>query len=248
MEATRATDLAASFTGDPKKIVNMLKIAGGEQVMLKVRIAEMDRNIAKQFGVNLTGETSINGVPIVAGAEILMAFWEERSPTCPAPQIGGLCGATPIPANIHYPCSNSNGAQGVLNALEQVGLVHMLAEPNLTAVSGETAKFLAGGEFPVPTAKDNQGNITLEFKQFGVGLSFTPVVLSPGRISLQISTEVSELTNTGAFNLEGGTSTVNGRHHGHQWCFRSCLAGAPGPDDGGIALGRQFRDCRPDAA
>ena len=69
MEATRATDLAASFTGDPKKIVNMLKIAGGEQVMLKVRVAEMDRNIAKQFGVNLSGETSINGVPIVAGAE-----------------------------------------------------------------------------------------------------------------------------------------------------------------------------------
>ena len=86
----------------------------------------------------------------------------------------------------------------------------MLAEPNLTAVSGETARFNAGGEFPVPTAKDNQGNITLEFKQFGVGLSFTPVVLAPGRISLQLSTEVSELTNTGAFNLQGGTTTVNG--------------------------------------
>ena len=75
------------------------------------------------------------------------------------------------------------------NALEQVGLVHLLAEPNLTAVSGETAKFLAGGEFPVPVAKDNQGNVTVDFKTFGVGLSFTPVVLSPSRISLQISTE-----------------------------------------------------------
>ena len=71
----------------------------------------------------------------------------------------------------------------MLKALEQVGLVHMLAEPNLTAVSGETAKFLAGGEFPVPVAKDNQGNITVDFKTFGVGLCFTPVVLSPGRIS-----------------------------------------------------------------
>ncbi len=85
---------------------------------------------------------------------------------------------------------------------------HTLAEPNLTAVSGETAKFLAGGEFPVPVAKDNQGNITVEFKQFGVGLSFTPVVLSPGRISLQVSTEVSELTNTGAFTLQGASNST----------------------------------------
>jgi pilus assembly protein CpaC len=107
-------------------------------------------------------------------------------------------------------CLSPNNAQGVLTALEQVGLVHILAEPNLTAVSGETAKFLAGGEFPVPVAKDNQGNITVDFKTFGVGLSFTPVVLSPGRISLQISTEDSELTTTGSFTLQASTSVVNG--------------------------------------
>ena len=80
----------------------------------------------------------------------------------------------------------------------------------MTAVSGETAKFLAGGEFPVPVAKDQQGNVTVEFKQFGVGSSFTPVVLSSGRISLQISTEVSELTNTGSFTLQGAAGTSNG--------------------------------------
>jgi pilus assembly protein CpaC len=74
------------------------------------------------------------------------------------------------------------------------------------AVSGETAKFLAGGEFPVPAGRDLQGNISIEFKQFGVGLSFTPIVVSPGRISLQFSSEVSELTNTGSFTLQG----VNG--------------------------------------
>jgi pilus assembly protein CpaC len=106
----------------------------------------------------------------------------------------------------NIPCSSPNNAQGMLQALEQVGLVHMLAEPNLTAVSGETAKFLAGGEFPVPVAKDNQGNITVDFKSFGVGLSFTPVVLAPGRISLQISTEDSELSNTGALTLQGGAA------------------------------------------
>jgi pilus assembly protein CpaC len=74
-------------------------------------------------------------------------------------------------------------------------------------VSGETAKFLAGGEFPVPAGRDTSGNVSIEFKQFGVGLSFTPVVLSPNRISLQISTEVSELTNTGAFTLASGSTT-----------------------------------------
>jgi pilus assembly protein CpaC len=83
----------------------------------------------------------------------------------------------------------------------------MLAEPNLTAVSGETARFLAGGEFPVPVSRDRDGNVTVEFKQFGVGLSFTPVVVAPGRISLQLSSEVSELTNTGAFTLTGAASS-----------------------------------------
>jgi pilus assembly protein CpaC len=85
--------------------------------------------------------------------------------------------------------------------------MNTLAEPNMTAVSGETAKFLAGGEFPVPGGRDQQGNIEIIFKQFGVGLSFTPIVLSDRRISLQLSTEVSELTNTGAFTLAGGTTT-----------------------------------------
>ena len=110
----------------------------------------------------------------------------------------------------NVPCSSPNNIQGVLQALDQIGLVHILAEPNLTAVSGETARFLAGGQFPVPAGRDTQGNISIEFKDFGVGLSFTPIVLSPGRISMQISTEVSELTNTGAFTLSGSTQVVNG--------------------------------------
>jgi pilus assembly protein CpaC len=108
------------------------------------------------------------------------------------------------------PCASANNAQGVLNALERVGLVHMLADTNLTAVSGETAKFRDGGEFPVPTARDRDGNVTLEFKPFGVGLSFTPVVVSPERISIQLSTEVSELSNTGAYTVAGTTTNING--------------------------------------
>jgi len=93
-----------------------------------------------------------------------------------------------------------------LEAFESVGLARTLAEPNLTAVSGEAAKFLAGGEFPVPTGEDDQGRVSISFKPFGVGLGFTPVVLSGGRISLKISTEVSELSNTGAFTVSGGVT------------------------------------------
>jgi pilus assembly protein CpaC len=243
-ESARAADLAAAFTGDPKKVVNMLGIASGEQVMLKVRIAEMDRNIAKQFGVNLAGAANIAGVPIAVGTSNPFGLLGHALSDASGGQFGSSCAGAFFPTgtssgastlttgnntvntitngvastvqtittgaptvtntlNSATSCISPNNAQGVLQALEQVGLVHMLAEPNLTAVSGETAKFLAGGEFPVPVAKDNQGNITVDFKQFGVGLSFTPVVLSPGRISLQISTEDSELTSTGALTLQG---------------------------------------------
>ncbi len=94
-----------------------------------------------------------------------------------------------------------------VDAFERVGLLRVLAEPNLTAISGEAAKFLAGGEFPVPVQADD-GKISVEFKPFGVGLAFTPVVISPGRISLKLSTEVSELTSEGAF-ATGDTSFVD---------------------------------------
>ncbi|HRO04937.1 MAG TPA: hypothetical protein PLS69_15160, partial [Terricaulis sp.] len=89
--------------------------------------------------------------------------------------------------------------RGAIEAFERAGLLRVLAEPNLTAISGEAARFLAGGEFPVPVNSDN-GQISVEFKPFGVGLAFTPVVMSGGRISLKVATEVSELTSDGAIN------------------------------------------------
>ena len=215
-EAARAQDLAGRFAGDPTKVVNMLKVAASEQVMIRVRISEMQRNIAKQFGVDLATAAIVGGVPIVASSSPAFALTGRALNDLVGGQIGQVCSAgsgstvqNPLTAiTSGGTCSaQPNNLQGALQALEQIGLVHTLAEPNLTAVSGETAKVLAGGEFPVPVAKDNQGNITVEFKQFGVGLSFTPVVLSSGRISLQVSTEVSELTNTGAFTLQGSTGT-----------------------------------------
>lgn len=205
--STRAQELAASFAGDPKKVVNMIKIAANEQVMLKVRVAEMQRQIAKQFGVNLSEAAIAAGVPIIASTGNQFGLVGRALSDASGAQFGQVCpqqflSPTPTPGASH--CANN--LQGVVQALDQVGLMHTLAEPNLTAVSGETARFLAGGEFPVPSGRDQQGNVSITFKQFGVGLSFTPVVLSENRISLQVSTEVSELTNTGAFTLNGSTT------------------------------------------
>jgi len=196
-------------------------------VMLRVRVAEMDRNIAKQFGVNIEEAAMAAGVPIIASTGNQFGLIGKALSDASQAQFGQICPTQvlptqtitqigPSPTNLATQivkqtlCNGPNNVQGVLQALDQIGLVHILAEPNLTAVSGETARFLAGGQFPVPAGRDQQGNVSVEFKDFGVGLSFTPVVLSPGRISLQISTEVSELTNTGAFTLSGSTQVVNG--------------------------------------
>src|SRR6185503_14917059 len=96
-----------------------------------------------------------------------------------------------------------NNLMMTIRALEQTGMIRTLAEPTLTAISGEAASFLAGGEFPVPTGRDTSGNITIQFKPFGVALGFTPVVLAEGRISLRVKTEVSELSAEGSFTLTG---------------------------------------------
>jgi pilus assembly protein CpaC len=98
-----------------------------------------------------------------------------------------------------------NKGEATLKAFERVGLLRTLAEPNLTSVNGEAASFLAGGEFPVPASRDSQGQITVQYKPYGVGLSFRPVVLSGGRISLQVKVEVSELSSQGGLTIGAGT-------------------------------------------
>jgi pilus assembly protein CpaC len=206
-EATRIYEMALRYAVDPPqqvdptKVENMISVQGREQVMLKVRIAEMAHNISKQFAVNLSAAGKIAGVPLIGATSNPYGLIGSALSASSGGQIGSI-GSNPL-------APGPNNVQGMLNALDQVGLAHTLAEPNLTAVSGETAKFLAGGEFPVPVSRDQFGNVTVSFKQFGVGLSFTPVVESENRISLQMSTEVSELTNEGAFleTVPTGTNT-----------------------------------------
>jgi pilus assembly protein CpaC len=192
----------------------MLTVEGREQVLLKVSVVEMERNIIKQFGVDLASLVNSGNFAFAALSSL------------PYPINGALGAVAPFVPNSSFDAFNANpnnafpiGAQGtnstlglqwqtgqdrvqgVLRALEEDGLLHTLAEPNLTAISGETANFLAGGEFPIPVAQQ-LGTISVDFKKFGIGLAFTPVVMSEGRISLKVSTEVSELSNQGAVVLQ----------------------------------------------
>jgi pilus assembly protein CpaC len=199
-DSDKAMKIAQQFTAKPEQVVNMLSIAGKDQVMLKVRVVEVQRSAIKQLGFNL------NAVIGQLGGN-QFTFAQQPTYGINGSLLGGVTtgfqrdttqgGALPGSDNL-----NSGAAK--IQAFERVGLVRTLAEPNLTAVSGEAAKFLVGGEFPVPTGQDQTGRVTIEFKPFGVGLGFTPVVLSDGRISLKLSTEVSELSSQGAFTLSNG--------------------------------------------
>lgn len=206
-DAARAQDIANRFVDDDKKVVNMIGVKAHEQVMLKVRVAEMTRTVAKQFGINMSAAVIAAGVPLAASTGNSFGLLGRALSDLSGAKAGQVCSDGKNPMSGGTCVIHPNNIEGQLKALEEIGLVHTLAEPNLTAVSGETAKFLAGGEFPVPASRDRDGNVTVTFKQFGVGLSFTPVVLAENRISLQVSTEVSELSNAGSFTLGGGSVT-----------------------------------------
>ena len=204
-QASQAQDMATRFAGEATKVVNALSIEQASQVLIKVRVAEMGRTIAKQLGINVTTAVGdLNGTPIFASTDNKFGLLGRALSNLSGVRVGSV-GIECLANALVLGCNpDPNNVQGVVQALEDIGLVRTLAEPNLTAVSGEAARFLAGGEFPVPISRDRDGNVTVSFKQFGVGLAFTPVVLDKGHISLQVSTEVSELTNTGAFNTGGG--------------------------------------------
>jgi pilus assembly protein CpaC len=188
--AGQIRDLATRFVGDENKLINLVKISGEMQVMLKVRVMEASRAVLKELGVESrangrtgTGIDDLDSIPSGVGAAI--GATSQTGLTSDPFGVGRLIYDTGI---------NGIGFTEILvNALEEDKLINILAEPNLTAISGEEASFLAGGEFPIPTGRDNQGNIEIEFKPFGVSLNFRPTVLSERRISLQLKTEVSSL-------------------------------------------------------
>ncbi|CEJ16201.1 Type II secretion system protein D precursor [bacterium YEK0313] len=207
LEAQQAIEVANRLVGDEKKVVNAIAVRGRDQVHLKVTVSEMQRTAIRQLGVNLQAfDPSINALQGAsgglgnAGGFVYGLLTQGRfnvnniDPTPNAMVVGTRVG--------------NNVVTGTVRAFEETGLARTLAEPNLTAISGEQARFLAGGEFPIPVGRDRDGNITMQFKPFGVGLAFTPTVLSEGRISLRVGVEVSELSNE--FSLRTNTINVPG--------------------------------------
>jgi len=202
-EAQQAYELAARLIGGPDKgntlVVNNITVRGRDQVMLKVTVAEVQRNIIKQLGVDLSG--SFNYGTAVVNFNNTNNFTALGRPLNADNAISTAFGSAP-------------SVKATLRAMESAGVVRTLAEPNLTAISGENATFVAGGEFPIPTGITCQtaaGGSTgpcqpsIAFKKFGISLNFTPVVLTEGRISLRVMTEVSEVSNDNSISVSGLT-------------------------------------------
>ena len=184
------------------QIVNLLRIDGEDQVHLKVTIAEIQRTIVKQLGIDL----SASGLAV---GSITGGFFGDN--------LFGLGNPGNFSsANFNYTSSDGESVSGVLRALDQAGVLRTLAEPSLTAISGETASFAVGGEYNISDGKsESDDGIEFQYRtvEYGVSLSFTPVVLAPGRISLRIRTEVSEPTTEGNYAIPRGgaaSSTIPG--------------------------------------
>lgn len=172
--------------------VNRLKTATPLQVMLKVKVAEVNRSLLKQVGVNIFSSDATSGFQFGIGQGTSGAVSAPGNPLFKVnPLITG--GTTLGMAGKLFGLDLA----GAIDLAAKDGLVSILAEPNLTALSGETASFLAGGEYPIPISQ-SLGTTTIEYKQYGVGLAFTPIVLADGRISMRVRPEVSELSNEGA--------------------------------------------------
>ena len=200
IESQQAFDIASKLVDDGRKVVNGITIHGRDQVMLKVTVAEVQRDVIKQLGVDLASASGGLGM----GAAVLNM--KNFNPFA-------VYGQALVPTNAVS--STWQSITTTLRAMERAGVVRTLAEPNLTAISGETATFLAGGEFPVPagytctatTVLGTTGNCQyqIQWKKFGVGLNFLPVVMSEGRISLKVMTEVSELSTENQLTLVQST-------------------------------------------
>ena len=197
-DATRAEEIAKQYVKN-SPVVNLLTVSEREQVLLKVTVAEIQREAIRRIGVDLPGAV-VNSGAFTFAKVIQNGF--------PVTGAGAVAGA--LLPNVNSGSAfqstagwaNGNSVTTLIQAFERQGLARTLAEPTLTAISGETAKFLAGGEFPIPIAAQNN-TITVSWKTFGVNVAFTPFVLNEGRINLKVSAEVSELTSAGAVQSAG---------------------------------------------
>jgi pilus assembly protein CpaC len=200
IEAQQAGDVAARLVGGADKVLNSIVVRSRDQVMLKVTVAEVRRDIIKQLGVDLSA--SMNYGTAIVNFNNSNPFTALGQPLVGGNALGVSALTKGLPS-----------VTATLRAMESAGVIRTLAEPNLTAISGESATFIAGGEFPIPTGVTCQsatavGGVgqcapSVSFKKFGISLNFTPVVLGEGRISLRVMTEVSEVSNDNSINITG---------------------------------------------
>jgi pilus assembly protein CpaC len=199
IEAQQAGDVVARLVGGAEKVVNSIVVRSRDQVMLKVSVAEVRRDIVKQLGVDLSA--SMNYGTAVVNFNNVNPFTATGGPLVAGNTVSTSALTKGLPS-----------VTATLRAMESAGVVRTLAEPNLTAISGESATFIVGGEFPFPTGVTCQTNPqgavgqcapSIAFKKFGISLNFTPVVLTEGRISLRVMTEVSEVSNDNSINISG---------------------------------------------
>ncbi len=187
-DLTKAVAIATQFAGGAANVASIVSVSGAQQVMLKVTVAEVSRSAVRQLGVDLTGALS-------AGA-LTTGIINPSS-------LGGASSVVTgnaITAGFSVPGAS---LKATLRALEQRGLSRTLDEPTLTAMSGQPAEFIAGGEFPVPTDVNSNGQVTYTFKQFGVKLNFTPTVKSNGIIGIVVDTSVSEISTQDSVSVNG---------------------------------------------
>jgi len=206
VEAQQAGEIAARLVGGADKVVNSVVVRGRDQVMLKVTVAEVRRDIVKQLGVDLSASMNYGTAAVVFNNS--NPFTANSAPLVSG---NGLAAAALNKAGLP-------SVTATLRAMESAGVVRTLAEPNLTAISGESATFISGGEFPIPTGVTCQTSTTtgaiggcvqtVSFKKFGISLNFTPVVLTEGRISLRVMTEVSEVSTENALQGGAGGTTI----------------------------------------
>ncbi|WP_376089143.1 type II and III secretion system protein family protein [Roseomonas sp. CCTCC AB2023176] len=200
-DAQRAEAIARAAAGEGS-VINNLGLLSSIQVNLRVRVAEVSRTVSRELGFNWRALAS-DGSSFVLG---LQTAGVSSAATALTQGLSGQTAGGVIAGALR---SSRFDINGVIDALASDQLISILAEPNLTAQSGEVASFLAGGEFPVPVAANNSSNsITIEFKQFGVSLAFVPTVMGPERLNLRVRPEVSELSDNGSISVPLGSGVV----------------------------------------
>jgi pilus assembly protein CpaC len=191
-DAAQAVAVAKAFAADKQTVENQITVRSSVQITLQVRIAEMSRTLSRKLGINWQ---ALGNIGQIGSLPALVANLNGTV----TPLVSG---ATPFSSQLNL------GAQAIIDALASEGIVRMLAEPNLTVISGQPASFLVGGQYPIPVAGGALGQATVDYKNYGVSLSFLPTMFSDGRISIHVAPEVSELSSLNSVTVTTSGSSI----------------------------------------